>query len=173
MLRDVDGVASNAVVEPTCRSMVSGCQLADVGHTGAISPQCIRVVWFNGQYLDVKYDSQTGRPEDCVPGPAFVEFPGAYPEPDCAPPGYDAPGSGTDDASRWTRRVTALQSGVVLYESADAPKADIATPYSWDGNPGNCEQNIYLGGGVLAPWLPLPDWAADALPNPPYTLTWE
>lgn len=173
VLRDVDGVASDAVVEPTCRSMVSGCMLPDIGHTGDVSPQCVRVIWFEGQYLDLKYDTQTGRAEDCVASAPTPVFPGAYPTPDCAPPGYDSPGWGTEDEARWTRRVQVLDTGQVLYESRDAPRLDISPAYSWDGDPGNCVQNPLLQGVGLSPWLAIPGWAADALPSPPYTLCWE
>lgn len=172
VLRDVDGAAMDAVVEPTCRSDPSDCVTPEIGHTGPISPQCVRILILGEQYVDLSYDTQTGRAEDCTPHPVTEVFLGAYPTADCAMPGYGAPGEGMLTALEWRRLQRALEDGTVLYESRDAPHLDIGPAYGWT-TPELCEPNFMLGGVGLAPWLEAPPWATDALPNPPYTLSWE
>jgi hypothetical protein len=170
ILRDADGVAIDAFVEPSCRTSLSNCVIPPVGHVGPIAPQCIRVVWLGDEFLDVRYASETGRAEECVAQGALPAFPGSYPTPDCAPPGYMFPSEGTEDAELWTRRLAVLDDDTVLYEANEHPSLDIFPAYGWSGE---CVQNPLLGGNDLVPWLPLPGWVADALPNPPYVLEWE
>lgn len=170
VLYDADEVAVDAVVAPSCVDPAL-CNLPEPGHQGAVSPQCVRVIWHEGSYVDLRYGSATGLLGDCRTTPLWdaEHPPGAFPGADCAPPAYFPAGEGTSSASRWERGIKAFADGHFEYESRDTPAMGFYPANSWLGN--ECVVNILLSGGT--PWLPVPDWAVGLLPNPPYSLRWE
>lgn len=172
VLRDSDGVAVDAVVEPTCRSSLSVCLFPEIGHVGPISPECVRVLQLGSQYIDIAFHAQTGRPENCIRSTPTPVFAAAYPTADCALPGYTVGGAGTGDVFEWRRRPFVLEDDTVLFESRDAPHIDLDAAFGWN-DAEVCEAIPFFIGTDLAPWFALPDAVANALPNPPYTLSWE
>lgn len=168
VLRDADGAAVNAVVEPTCRGNGPNCVVNEIGTVGGLTPQCARILWLGDQYVDLRYDLDTGRPEDCASTVPSISYIGFYVEPGCGGDIHGLVGGGTANSERWTRRARYVEdSATLLFESSltepihpgSVFTADDCEPYEYDED--------------LVPWLPVPDWAVDALANPPYVITWE
>lgn len=170
VLYDADGVAVDAVVAPFCVD-VAQCNIPEPGSRGDVLPQCVRVIWHEGAFVDLPYGTSSGLLDDCRRGPLWdaEHPPGAFATATCAPPAYFPGGEGIGATYRWERKIKAFADGRFEYESADQPPMGLYPAYSWLGS--DCVENYLLGGG--RPWLPVPDWAVELLPNPPYSLRWE
>jgi hypothetical protein len=170
VLRDGDGNAVNAVVEPTCNGNGPDCLSNEIGHTGGITPECARVIWLDEQYVDLKYSLTTGRVEDCRGGssPTIADF-GVFPDATCKGPFYTPAELGIESAHRFVRRNHYIADEDRLYFQG----TELVTQKQWYGG-SNCQPYEPGGfGDTQAPWLPVPDWALNALANAPYVMSWE
>lgn len=166
VLRDADGAAVNAVVEPTCSGNGPDCVVNEIGAAAGLTPECARLVWLDDQFVDLKFDLLTGEAHDCSPRSANSWDFGIFADAACAGPFYTTPVPSVETASMFTRRPRYIEAEQTLY---------------YQGEQG-LEQNGWYAGpdcvlvendATQHPWVPVPQWAIDALPNPPYTFSWE
>jgi hypothetical protein len=174
VLRDADGVATNAVATPACRGAGPHCMFPDFGTQGPIYPECAHVTWLGNQYVNAPMMLATGSFEDCgwhYPQPWLA---GPTLEDDCLGPFYSLPGDGVADSQRFERRLRSLSSdGVTYYESSAVPLFVPDGYYLMTVQMSTC---IYIPNSQnysFSTWAPAPNWMMDAFLNPPYSLSWE
>jgi hypothetical protein len=172
VLRDLEGAAVDAVVEPTCAGGGAGCVAAEIGALGGLSPECARVVWLGDAYVDLKYSLDSGRAEDCSPHVATTWDVGTYADEDCGGQLFRRPGSGIEDEHRYTRRPLYANSAATLYFESSLGAIVPGVMYSQGEGEDQCVA-YNTDDDVFVPWIPVPAWALDAFSNPPYTLSWE
>jgi hypothetical protein len=166
VLRDADNVAIDAVVEPTCAGDGPGCVVNEVGSNGPITPQCVRVVRLGDAHVDLRYLLSNGRVADCIDSAANPWILGRFADPECAGPVHSPGEYGVDEAQRFVRRAVHLASDGQIY---------------FQGGPPVVQKTWYAGQSCVEvvdatpyfEWFPVPEEIANALPNPPYVLTWE
>lgn len=170
VLRDAEGAAVNAVVEPSCRAAGPACAIDDVGATGGITPECARVLWLGDQYVNLKYNLISGRAEDCTRHwAAIADFGESFADAECAGPFFTTFEEGTESAYRFTRSAAYIEETATLYTQGNQS----VTQDIWYVGP-DCEPfELPPEFSTMAPWVPVPAWALDALSTPPYALHWE
>jgi hypothetical protein len=175
VLRDADGVATNAVATPACGGTEHDCVIPDFGTQGPIYPQCAHVTWIGAQYVNAPFTLATGRFEDCAPHAAApVHAFGWELDDECVGPFYTYPGFGTVDAQAYVRALRVLDSdGVTYYEDAAIPPFVPDGYYSMTVFGEECIHQDNSHDYAFATWSAAPAWMLDAFANPPYSMSWE
>lgn len=179
VLRDRDGVRVQALVEPRCG------QWSDSEATGRCRPlefdspnsfPCARVVDHEGRYLNLLFDLKTGKLDPCmftadkagdinqpwnqIPGAAFTNA-------ECAGTAYSNL-FGEIGSIDYTRAHTIWFADGEMWLVSEK---DCLVSNFWWSDFGTCK-----GPGNLSrrcPFVVVPDWVKNLLPNPPYTMSVE
>jgi hypothetical protein len=173
VLRDSDGDPVNAVVEPTCRGGGANCVIPEIGTLGGIAPQCVRLFWLGEQYVNMNYLLATGSARDCSGGTSPGLISAAYLDDECAGQPYNDMYEGIQDAYHFTRRVRYWDDAGALYYAGAEDVIPAQPYYYWDNSGEECLLYALDNSAHLRAWFPVPDWAVEALPEPPYSITWE
>lgn len=187
VLRDKDGQQVPALVEPRCGGSThpAGCWPLDFASSDTFP--CVRVIDHARRYVNLDYDLATGQFAPCQ-SPQYGDIDktfkdigmGMYLTMDCTGAPYSSTNSVTLNYFRpeFTRsRGVAPAAGQWWYISeqdciiSDDYFSD-PIPYSaWYPDSMKCLSNVSQAPVCLL--KPVPQWAIDLLPNPPYTLAVE
>jgi hypothetical protein len=133
----------------------------------------VRVIWLGTQFVEMPYALATGSVEDCTYGIHTGLTDAGYLDETCSGQAYRIAGDGIQDPFRFTRHVEYWQSpGAVYYETAQ-PALPPQPYYYWNNDGTDCLYDAVNDSIYLRAWNPVPDWALEALPEPPYSLIWE
>ena len=177
VLRDRDGFAVPALVEPRCgRGDVpvrqeNLCLPLEFGSTGSFP--CVRINAHNGRYINLQYDLETGGLERCNRNGDWAEdfseiafFLGDS----CEDDPYGAFGvSGITNSTFTESRRLDFVDGEIWYVTEEPLLVDVPASHWTIFEPKQCLPVIGSGSALK----PVPDWVHHLLPNPPYTMAVE
>ena len=178
VLRDKDGVRVKALVEPRCGAWSNITAQEKCAPLEFMSPNsfpCVRVVDYNGRFLNIQYDLETGRIEPCnLSDDNSIGYEKAeladvllqgFGTPNC-----DGPPFGPAVAGEFGDEFTSSKR---LWFIAGDPwyPGEVGCGYRdmWYRDLDLMCKGPYQA-GYVCPMLAVPDWAQDLLPNPPYSM---
>jgi len=174
VLRDKNGEAQEALVEPRCgyggvAEANERCMPLEFGSPNSFP--CVRVIDFDGQYINLQFDLQSGQLQPCMYGGGGLDDDlrdtVSYLNDKCEGKPYAALVDVGYMEPEFTRaRGLLYAEGDVWYVSEDECPG-VMINYRYDSLTGNCNVRQEH---FLCPYAPVPMWVRDLLPNAPYTL---
>jgi hypothetical protein len=179
VLRDNDGKAIRALVEPRCGTFGDAeswarCLPLDFGSSSGFP--CVRVIDHQDRYVNLEYDLLTGQIGPCHGGD-FADIdadwsmlPSVFVNEQCQGERFlpvDG-GSGYHNPEFTRPRELLFGLGQLWYPAEEGCLPD--TVPSWYNSIDTCKMYEKIG---LCPLVPVPEWVINLLPNPPYSLAVE
>lgn len=178
VLRDKDDVRVEALVEPRCGGPAlvhPKCLPLDFDSQGMFP--CVRVVAHEGRFLNLEYELASGQIAPCNKADSnsagwektdIKDVPGiSFGNAECEGTHYGIYLGEGDFGSQFTRsRTTYFIAGEVYYMGEE----DCGTWPIWARDPQGLGCKGPFNIGPVCPRHPIPTWAKNLLPNPPYTL---
>lgn len=175
VLRDKDGARVQALVEPRCGSETPDrCRPLEFDSPNSFP--CARVIDHEGRYLNLLFDLESGKLEPCMP--PVSEFEMTLPWNKITGAGFaDAQCAGTAYSNLWlelgspefttAHKIWVADGDLWLVSGENC----LVFNFWWANQQGECEST----GGLSrrCPFVVVPDWVKNLLPNPPYTMSVE
>ncbi|MBL9103711.1 MAG: hypothetical protein JNL82_22380 [Myxococcales bacterium] len=166
LLRDKDGEAVKAMVEPHCGDDPEDCRVPDMG--AAPEFRCVHVTVFEDRYVGMLYGLADGSPLACHAAPLEEMGNTCWSQDDCSGPKFRAGPEAFGSARPDTERTIYRKGDELFYVSSEQPPQEVecfyAHPtmgcYHFEGGP----QKVF-------PIVPVPDEMMELLAaGAPYTI---
>jgi hypothetical protein len=174
VLRDKDGKAVEALVEPRCGhagvpAAAERCLPLEFGSPNSFP--CVRIIDFEGQYINLQYDLLSGTLEPCMyPGGGkdgeLREYT-SFIDSDCAGEPYGALSEIGYQAPEFTRARDLLYAADEVWYLSEVDCLEDVVRYRYSVQLDECYP---LGEYFMCPFRPVPLGVRELLSNPPYTL---